>query len=155
GVVGHIYSLAFLLYRATRGSALPQVRSRPIRFRSSKIHASARVCPACRSANFRRSRRRTPTDYLLGFIGVLPGRCESCETRFRARRIPLREVIYAHCAICGNLELQRIAPEYVPGLAATVGRLLGFPALRCVPCRNKFFSIRPLRRETQKAATAP
>src|SRR5215469_6524434 len=137
-----------------QGSLFPQVRSRPIRFRSSNIQVTEQACPVCRSANLRRSRRRTPTDYFLSFIGVLPWRCESCETRFRARRIPLRELIYAHCAICGNLELQRIAPEYVPGLAAAVGRLLGFPALRCVPCRNKFFSIRPLRRETNKAATA-
>ena len=26
-----------------------------------------------------------------------------------------------------------------------IGRLLGLPSLRCEPCRNKFFSIRPLK----------
>jgi len=48
--------------------------------------------------------------------------------------------------MCGNLDLQRIAPEKVPGAASVVGRLLGLPALRCEPCRHKFFSVRPLLR---------
>jgi len=33
-------------------------------------------------------------------------------------------------------------------------RMLGLPALRCEPCRNKFFSLRPLRNEEpRKVAT--
>jgi hypothetical protein len=42
------------------------------------------------------------------------------------------------------MELQRISPEKVTGGAAFIGRLLGLAALRCEPCRNKFFSMRPL-----------
>jgi hypothetical protein len=61
--------------------------------------------------------------------------------------MPVRNLYYAHCGICGNLELQRISGERVPGIAAIIGRALGIPALRCEPCRNKFFSVRPLRRE--------
>jgi hypothetical protein len=86
-------------------------------------------------------------DYLLGFGGILPWRCNSCETRFRARRIPIRNLFFAHCRLCGNLELQRIAPEHIIGQAAILGRIFCLPAYRCVPCRNKFFSIRPLRRQ--------
>src|SRR5215469_825593 len=112
-----------------------------------KIQATQLVCPACRSSKFRRSRRRTIVDYLLGIGGVLPWRCESCEARFRRRRTPLRVLLYAHCGICGNLELQRIAAEHVTGQTSRIGLLLGLPAYRCVPCRNKFFSIRPLRQE--------
>jgi hypothetical protein len=48
--------------------------------------------------------------------------------------------------MCGNLELQRISPEKVTGGSALVWRVLGLPALRCEPCRHKFFSLRPLLR---------
>ena len=85
-------------------------------------------------------------DYLLALAGVLPWRCEICHTRFRARLLPLRTLFYAHCANCGNLELQRISADRVAGAAAAFGRILGLPALRCDPCRHKFFSVRPLRR---------
>jgi hypothetical protein len=85
----------------------------------------------------------------------LPWRCESCETRFHARLTPFRTFFYAQCGICGNLELQRIAAERVPGVTAIVGRILGLPALRCKPCRHKFFSVRPVRREDRSEATAP
>ena len=66
----------------------------------------------------------------------------------------MRNLIYAHCSICGNLDLQRISPGHVPGATSIIGRLLGLPALRCAPCRHKFFSVRPLRREARgEAAT--
>lgn len=96
----------------------------------------------------RRSRRRSVSDYLYGIVGVLPWRCKNCEHRFSARKIPFRNLFYAHCKICGNLELQRISGDYVRGSAAFLGRTLGIPALRCAPCRNKFFSIRPLLQES-------
>jgi hypothetical protein len=92
------------------------------------------------------------SDYLLSFSGVLPWRCQFCKTRFRARPSPLGSLIYAHCRICGNLDLQRIAPGRVEGAASSLGRILGIPALRCAPCRHKFFSVRPLRREPRGEA---
>jgi hypothetical protein len=58
--------------------------------------------------------------------------------------MPLRHLFYARCGICGNLELQRIAAGKVPGVTSIMGRWLGLPAVRCAPCRNKFFSLRPL-----------
>jgi hypothetical protein len=66
--------------------------------------------------------------------------------------VPLRNLYYAHCGICGNLELQRISAEYVTGMAALIGRVLRVPALRCEPCRHKFFSVRPLLREREREA---
>jgi hypothetical protein len=66
--------------------------------------------------------------------------------------MPVRNLYYAHCGICGNLELQRISGEYVPGKTAIIGRVLRIPALRCEPCRNKFFSVRPLQRERGRVA---
>src|SRR5437773_7686717 len=98
-----------------------------------KIQATEVVCPACRSSRIRRSRRRTLVEYLLGIAGILPWRCELCETRFRARRAPFRHLIFAHCRICGYLELQRISEVYVPGRASIFGSILGVPAFRCVP----------------------
>jgi hypothetical protein len=92
-------------------------------------------------------------DYVLGVAGVMPWRCGVCETRFHARMIPFQHLVHAHCAICGNLELKRISPEYVPGTLAFLGRLLHLPALRCEPCRHKFFSVLPMRRDAGRAAT--
>jgi hypothetical protein len=93
-------------------------------------------------------------DYLFGFAGVLPWRCESCGARFYARLMPFRTFLYAHCGICGNLELQRISAEHVPGVTAFLGRIFRLAALRCEPCRHKFFSVRPLRREERSVAAA-
>jgi hypothetical protein len=75
--------------------------------------------------------------------------------RFYARALPFRNFFYAHCGICGNLELRRISAEFVPGAASVLGRILRIPALRCEPCRHKFFSVRPLLREVQGVAATP
>jgi hypothetical protein len=94
-------------------------------------------------------------DYLRGFAGILPWRCESCEARFYARAMALRCFLYAHCRICGNFDLQHISAERMQGILAIPWRIMGIPALRCDPCRHKFFSIRPLRSEARTAAGAP
>jgi hypothetical protein len=83
-------------------------------------------------------------DYLFSIVGIVPWRCEQCEGRFHSRSLPFRFWFYAHCGICGNLDLQKISPEYVPGPLSFAGRLMRLPALRCEPCRNKFFTVRPL-----------
>jgi hypothetical protein len=75
----------------------------------------------------------------------------TCETRFHARAIPLRHLFYARCGICGNLELQRISPDKVSGMASVLGRWLRLPAVRCAPCRHKFFSLRPQLKAEQLA----
>ena len=105
-------------------------------------------CPSCHSPACRRSRRRNVGDYFYSLIGLVPWRCNQCERRFRASHLPLSHWKYAHCSVCGNLDLKRISPEHVSGAMGAVGRLLGLPSLRCEPCRHKFFSIRPLKRET-------
>jgi len=102
----------------------------------------------------RRSRRRTVSDYLLSSIGVVPWRCAQCEKRFHARTAALRNVRYARCGICGNLELQKISPEYIAGPWAVLARMLGFPALRCDPCRHKFFALRPVLRESPRLSSS-
>jgi hypothetical protein len=80
----------------------------------------------------------------MSVAGLVPWRCEVCELRFYARAFPLQHHYYAHCRRCGNLDLKRIAPEFVPGSMAWAGKLLHLPAMRCEPCRNKFFTLRPL-----------
>jgi hypothetical protein len=119
------------------------------------IRTSPISCPVCHSSNSRRSKRRSVQDYLFAAAGVLPWRCASCASRFRARRLPFRTLFYAHCGICGNLELQRIAAARVPGMTTILWRILGLPALRCEPCRHRFFSMRPLRQEAPRAVAAP
>jgi uncharacterized protein with PIN domain len=55
--------------------------------------------------------------------------------------------VYAHCARCGNLDLQHVSRDRVPeGALASLKRILHFPAYRCDPCRQRFFSLRPFRR---------
>jgi len=103
------------------------------------------ICPACHAPACRRSRRRTLMDFAAAVIGSLPWRCSRCGMRFRSRLAPVASKLAAHCAICGNRDLKRIAPEHVTGFSAPFKRLLGMPAYRCIPCRHKFFSIRPLK----------
>jgi len=56
-------------------------------------------------------------------------------------------VLNVHCRECGRLELQRISREYVQGGFAWFWRMLGASAYCCEPCRNKFFSFLPVRRD--------
>src|SRR5882724_270602 len=123
--------------------ALPLADFRAFRLllaRREPISTGPISCPVCHASNTRRSKRRSVRDFLFSAVGVLPWRCETCQTRFRARLLPFRTLLYAHCGICGNLELQRISADRVPGAAAAFGRILRLPALRCDPCRYKFFS---------------
>jgi len=51
-----------------------------------------------------------------------------------------------HCPTCGNLDLQQISRDRVEkAVLLGLQRLLLFPAYRCAPCRERFFSIRPYR----------
>jgi hypothetical protein len=81
-----------------------------------------------------------------------------CETRFYARAITLGDALRAHCPICGNPDLKRIAAEHVEGTFAFVWRGLSIPAYRCEPCRYKYFSILPFRikheQELQQVSSA-
>ena len=55
----------------------------------------------------------------------------------------LRFLHLAHCPKCGNFDLDRISRERVDGGTLIFAkRLLRFPAYRCDPCRERFFSIR-------------
>jgi uncharacterized protein with PIN domain len=92
-----------------------------------------------------------------------PWRCRTCELRFYAWRVAFSFSRYAHCPRCGNFELQHIARERVDeGALLFLKRFFGFPAYRCDPCRQKFFSVRPFRRivpsmvsvATHKASTS-
>jgi hypothetical protein len=65
--------------------------------------------------------------------------------------MPISHLLSAHCSICGNLELMRISSDCATSFAAPLWRVLGIPAFRCIPCRHKFFSLRPLRKEVEDA----
>jgi hypothetical protein len=107
------------------------------------------LCPVCNSAECRRSRRRTLLDYFARVVGSVPWRCSRCSRRFRSRTTPFAHSLVAHCAICGNIEVKRIASDLADGFAAPLWRTLGVPAFRCIPCRHKFFSALPLSKEVQ------
>jgi uncharacterized protein with PIN domain len=62
-------------------------------------------------------------------------------------------VLHAHCPRCGKLDLRRIARKQVSGsLLRRPMRWLHFPAYRCEPCRESFFSLRRFRREAPLTA---
>jgi hypothetical protein len=105
------------------------------------------ICPQCRSADCFRSRRAGILDFLGSFAGLRPWRCHTCDFRFYAWRVAVSFAGYAHCARCGNFDLERVSSDRVArSLRNFLPRSLGFRAYRCDPCRLKFFSIRPYRR---------
>jgi hypothetical protein len=109
------------------------------------------ICPVCKSPGCRRSRRRSLIDFAASVYGSVPWRCSRCSYRFRSRSTPLNYLLSAHCSICGNLELKRISPDLATTFGAVLWRALGIPAYRCIPCRNKFFSLLPLSKEVEDA----
>jgi len=112
------------------------------------------TCPICKQLNARRSKRQTAMDYIMSMAGVYPWRCRDCHARFYARQMPLNEVLRAHCPKCGNLDLQKISPEYVDAPFAVIWRVLRIPSYRCEPCRHKYFSILPPSRHAEDSYTA-
>lgn len=80
-------------------------------------------------------------------MSLRPWRCQACDLRFYAWTVAVPFVRYVHCPRCGNFDLQKVSRERVgPGVLNIVKRYLGFPAYRCDPCRQKFFSLLPYRR---------
>jgi hypothetical protein len=105
------------------------------------------ICPQCRSADCFRSRRSGLFDFLASVTPLRPWRCQACDLRFYAKNVALPFAHYAHCPKCGNFDLQHIARARVEkGTLIFLKRLVGFPAYRCDPCREKFFSLLPFRR---------
>src|SRR5215469_6482211 len=100
-------------------------------------------CPICKGQDARRSKRQDVADYILSAFGVYPWRCQDCHGRFHARIMPLGATLRAHCPICGNQDVKRIAADRVETSFAFVWRFMKLPAYRCEPCRYRYFSIRP------------
>ncbi len=100
------------------------------------------ICPSCHSDHCRRSQRRGFGEHLLGLTGLRSWRCGICKLRFFGWSVPVNYAGYAHCKMCGSLDLQRISREHVDtGHFRLLWRLLQVPAYRCPPCRHKFFSL--------------
>ncbi|HEY4977984.1 MAG TPA: hypothetical protein VII25_02345 [Candidatus Acidoferrum sp.] len=112
------------------------------------------TCPICKKKRTRRSHRQTITDHIVSLFGVYPWRCTDCQARFHSRLMPLSHLFRAHCPYCGNLDLRRISPDFVDSPFAMLCRLFRVPALRCDPCRHKYFSILPLKETDEQAYTA-
>jgi hypothetical protein len=94
-----------------------------------------------------RSHRSGITDFFATVMRLRPWRCGACDLRFYAWTVAVPFALYVHCPRCGNFDLQHVARERVDqGTLLWVKRFLGFPAYRCDPCRQKFFSLLPHRR---------
>lgn len=101
------------------------------------------LCPVCRSAVCRRSRRRGSRDKVAAWLGFRPWRCQTCQTRFFGHAVAVKDVPLVHCPQCGNLDVQRVTRDrVVQGMLPGLKRLLRFPAFRCDACRHRFFSLR-------------
>jgi len=86
-------------------------------------------------------------DVVASAMGLRPWRCRTCDYRFYAWSVAVGFVRFAHCPTCGNFDLERIGHDRVDkGTLLVLKRLLGFPAYRCDPCREKFYSVLPIRR---------
>jgi hypothetical protein len=76
--------------------------------------------------------------------------------RFYGWRVAFAFANYAHCPRCGNFDLEHIARDRVEsGPLVFLKRFFGFPAYRCDPCRQRFFSLRPFRRIVPSTVSAP
>ena len=105
------------------------------------------ICPQCRSSDCFRSHRGGVLDLLTTLAGLRPWRCHTCDYRFYGGRVASRFCFYVHCSKCGNFDLEHISRERVEqGTLLTLKRWLAIPAYRCVPCRERFFSVLPFRR---------
>ena len=114
------------------------------------------ICPQCRCGDCQRSRRGGIADFFGTWILLRPWRCHACDLRFYAWRVAIVFSRYVHCPRCGNFDLDHIARERVEtGTLIFVKRLLGFPAYRCDPCRQKFFSVLPFRRIVPSMISTP
>ena len=134
-----------MVYQQVTRTCLPSLASRILFLGCSRGNTKL-LCPACHSDSPRRSRRQSVKDYLVGGTLLRPWRCRSCELRFYAWAVPIAYERFAHCPLCGNMDLRRISAEHGAGSFAWLFRLLHFPTYRCAPCRNRFFSIRAFRR---------
>jgi hypothetical protein len=104
------------------------------------------ICPSCQSDRSYRSHRSGIVDFLVSLVDLRPWRCRACDLRFFAWKVPISYMFYVHCPTCGNLDLQQISRDRVEnGMFLGLQRLLLFPAYRCAPCRERFFSVRPYR----------
>jgi hypothetical protein len=105
------------------------------------------ICPQCRSSHCFRSRRHGFFDLLGTLARLRPWRCRACDRRFYAWSVAVGFSGYAHCPKCGNFDLGHIARDRVlRGTLVFLKRIVGFPAYRCDPCRENFFSVLPFRR---------
>lgn len=105
------------------------------------------ICPKCLSGDCFRSHRDGALDFFSTLVGLRPWRCHTCERRFYAWCVAVSFTRYAHCPKCGNFDLELISRDRVErGTLITIKRLLSFPAYRCDPCRERFFSALPFRR---------
>ena len=105
------------------------------------------ICPQCRSADCFRSHRSGTVDFFFTLLNLKPWRCHTCDHRFHGTRVAVTFARYAHCPSCGNFDLEHISRERVEdGTMISIKRLLGFPAYRCDPCRQRFFSVLRFRR---------
>ena len=94
-----------------------------------------------------RSHRGGLADFFGTLMQLRPWRCQACNKRFYGWTVPLPFARYVHCPRCGNFDLQKIDRNRVDqGTLPSVKRFLGFPAYRCDPCRQKFFSVLSYRR---------
>lgn len=100
-------------------------------------------CPECGSKNVRMSKWKNTFEKMLDLFGMPPMRCLDCEHRWKHSLWRLREVFYARCPRCYQLELQHWEETYyhIPGTWKFL-IALGAKKVRCKPCRHNFISFR-------------
>ena len=92
------------------------------------------------------SKWRNPLEKMLDLFGMPPMRCLDCEHRWKHSLWRLREVFYARCPRCYQLDLVTWEETYyhIPKLWSFFISL-GAKKVRCKPCRHNFISFRRVR----------
>ena len=108
-------------------------------------------CPRCGSQDIRTSLTRTVPERIAQVFGYFQLRCKDCDERFGGAIWGLRNVVYAKCPQCYNLELCLWKPEQYH--APAMWRFLlaiGARPRRCERCRRNFVSFRPCKVRYQR-----
>lgn len=101
------------------------------------------ICSYCGGRNFRRSRKKSFSDFLKMSVGIYPFRCLDCNQRVWFSIWLLSKLQYAKCPKCLGLQLTTWDRKYYrQTFLRNLMMTFGAHRYRCQSCRYNFLSFR-------------
>lgn len=102
------------------------------------------ACPTCGSRFLRDSKARNFSEKVCRLWFAAPIRCGDCDTRFVAKTVIPKDLLYARCPCCYRMDLNGwTGKTYEPPFWMKVRVLMGARRWRCEYCRLNFADFRP------------